>query len=120
MLRLRRLLFFRQMPLKFPAVVKDAENVDDALVVAGTIDDEVPGVPHNSKRRARPFATETQVIRTDACLEVAPIFRSRTLRVGHDIAKGLDDEVFIAQSGVTPELRLSPYENLAKIPASFY
>jgi hypothetical protein len=46
------------MPLKISAILKDAENIDYALAFAGAIDDEVPGVLHNSKSGARPVAAE--------------------------------------------------------------
>ena len=51
-------LFFGQMPLKVAAIVKDAENVNYALAFAAAIDDEMPGIPRNSKSSARPFAAE--------------------------------------------------------------
>jgi hypothetical protein len=54
----RSSLLFGQMPLKISAILKDAENIDYALAFAGAIDDEVPGVLHNSKSGARPVAAE--------------------------------------------------------------
>jgi len=60
------------------------------------------------------------VIRPNALLKVALVFRAWTLDVGLDIAKGLDNEVFVAHGGITPKLRLAPYENLSKIAASLY
>ena len=98
--------------MNIAAIMKDAENVDYALAIAGTIDDEVLEVLHNSKSGVRPFAAETQVIRSDAFLTFALVFRAWALHVGLDIAKGLDNEVFITQGSITAKLRLAPYKNL--------
>jgi hypothetical protein len=43
------------MPLKVAAIVKNAKNVDYALAFATTVDDEVPGILHNTESRARSF-----------------------------------------------------------------
>ena len=41
------------MPLKVAAIVKYAENVNYALAFAAAVDDEMPGILHNSKSSAR-------------------------------------------------------------------
>ena len=90
------------------AIVKDAENVDHALAVATPVDDEVPRILHNSKRRSRRFAAETQALRPDAVLKIALVQRTGTFHVGLDITKSPDNRIFIAQRGVPSEFRLAP------------
>ena len=110
-------LLFGQMPLKVAAIVKDTENVNYALAFAAAVNDEMPGIPHNSKSSARPFSAEAQMIRPDAFLKVAFVLRAWTLHAGLDIEKGLDNQVFIAQGSITAEFRFAPYQNLSKIAA---
>lgn len=106
-------LLFRQMTLKVAPVVKNAQNVDDLLAFATAIDEEVPGISHNSKSSSRSAPAETQVIGTDAFLKLALVLRTWAIHISCDVAKGLDQKILITQGGIPPEFRVTPHQNLS-------
>jgi hypothetical protein len=101
------------MPRQVAAVRKNSQNVDAALF-PGAVDDKVAGVPHDPRNASRPLTAEADVIRPKVFLNVASLPRSGPLRIGLDIAKRLDNQVFIPE-GVAAKVFSSVFQDFPKI-----
>lgn len=94
--------------------MENSDNINHRLV-SPTVDQKVPGCSDDASIPSGPIAAEEQMVSAHPVCQLRPLTRTRTFRIGRDVAKRLFQKSPIARGGPFAEFLLTPFQSLANI-----